>query len=91
MGECKLDEISYHTVKKFDLISSYVGEWAEKIMHFNPKDYECKGIIFIDCMCNCGEYIFKENHELIKGTGLRVIEKLIVVAHQCKNKTIEII
>lgn len=85
-----LDEVSYHTIQKFDLIRDYVVGWSEKIMHFNPTEYNCKGIIYIDCMCNCGEYINKKNGEIIDGTSLKVIEKLIIVAHQCVNKSIEI-
>ncbi|MDR3601417.1 MAG: hypothetical protein P4L49_13210 [Desulfosporosinus sp.] len=41
-----------HTLKKFELISRYVDEWARKILGY-PKS---QGIIYIDCMCNCGMY-----------------------------------
>lgn len=81
-----MDKTSAHTISKFKLISSYTYEWAEKLMNYK----NCEGIIFIDCMCNCGEYIDKSTGEIIKGTGLRVIDNLIKVAYQQKYKIIEV-
>ena len=41
-----------HTIKKFELIESYVETWAQKLLQNNW----CEGIVFIDCMCNSGIY-----------------------------------
>ena len=41
-----------HTIKKFELIESYVKTWAQKLLQ-NPY---CNGIIYIDCMSNSGIY-----------------------------------
>ena len=35
-----------HTIKKFELIESYIETWVQKLLN-NPK---CKRIVFIDCM-----------------------------------------
>lgn len=60
-----------HTLKKFELISRYVDEWARKILGY-PKS---QGIIYIDCMCNCGMY-YDEQGNLIEGTAIRVVKLL---------------
>lgn len=60
-----------HTIKKFELLSSYVAEWSRKILGY-PKS---NGIIYIDCMCNCGMY-YDEKGNLIEGTAIRVIKLL---------------
>ena len=36
-----------HTIKKFELIESYIETWVQKLLN-NPK---CKRIVFIDCIC----------------------------------------
>jgi len=60
-----------HTLKKFELISRYVDEWSRKILG-HPKS---QGIIYIDCMCNCGMY-YDEQDNLIEGTAIRVVKLL---------------
>lgn len=60
-----------HTIKKFELISRYVDEWARKILGY-PKS---QGIIYIDCMCNCGIY-YDEQGNFIEGTAIRVVKLL---------------
>lgn len=47
-----ISRASPHTIKKFELIESYIETWAQKLMN-NPA---CNGLIFIDCMCNSGVY-----------------------------------
>jgi hypothetical protein len=47
-----VSKASPHTIKKFELIESYVKSWAQKLM----QNSYCNGIIFIDCMCNSGVY-----------------------------------
>ena len=66
-----------HTIKKFELIESYVDEWARKILGYegNPVYGKPKGVIFIDCMCNSGMY-FDVNGSLVEGTPLRVAKRL---------------
>ena len=45
-----ITEAAPHTIKKFELIESYVDEWARKILGFG----QSKGVIHIDCMSNSG-------------------------------------
>lgn len=60
-----------HTLKKFEVISRYVDEWARKILGYAKS----QGIIYIDCMCNCGLY-YDEQGNLIEGTAIRVVKLL---------------
>ena len=60
-----------HTIKKFELISHYVDEWARKILGYDKS----AGIIYIDCMCNCGVY-YDEDGTLIDGTAILVVKAL---------------
>jgi three-Cys-motif partner protein len=60
-----------HTIKKFELISHYVDEWARKILGYDKS----AGIIYIDCMCNCGVY-YDEDGSLIDGTAILVVKAL---------------
>lgn len=48
--------IGKHSLYKFELIEAYVTSWAEKLLNFQ----KCKELVFIDCMSNCGEYVFGE-------------------------------
>ena len=41
-----------HTVKKFELIETYIKAWAQILL----QNDNCNGVIFIDCMCNSGVY-----------------------------------
>lgn len=74
-----------HTVKKFELIESYVETWAQKLLN-TPK---CEGIVFIDCMCNSGVYQ-NEKDETVYGTPVRVARKLRDAAGQYPSKQIYI-
>ena len=56
---------SLHTQKKFELIEKYNMPWAQKLM----KNPICKGLVFIDCMCNRGLY-HDDNGEIIEGTPI---------------------
>lgn len=70
-----------HTIKKFELISRYVEEWAWKILNY-PKS---QGVVYIDCMCNCGVY-YDENGTLIDGTALRVVKMLDGIVQKYAQK-----
>ena len=66
-----------HTIKKFELIEHYVDEWARKILGFNGAGglEGSKGIIYIDCMSNCGMY-YDIDGNLVEGTAIRVAKRL---------------
>ena len=66
----KIEKISEHTIKKFELLEKYVYEWAVKLLNYG----ECKTLIYIDCMCNNGEYIYGK--EIILGSGPRIVKTL---------------
>lgn len=55
-----------HTVKKFDLISTYILGWAPKLLNIPS----CDGVVLIDCMCNSGVYVDIDNRE-VYGTPVR--------------------
>lgn len=74
-----------HTIKKFELVAAYVETWAQKLLQ-NPA---CKGIIFIDCMCNSGVYTDDSGNEVL-GTPIRVARILRNAAGQYSNKKIYI-
>lgn len=74
---------SPHTIKKFELIEAYVASWAQILLQ-NPY---CKGIVFIDCMCNSGVYQ-DEAGEIVYGTPIRVSRILRDVAGQYPKKKI---
>lgn len=87
MASKKKDEIiseaSFHTIKKFDLIESYVKSWAPKLLNNNY----CKNLVFIDCMCNSGEYIDKDNNKVF-GTPVRVAKSLLEYSKAYPSKNI---
>lgn len=72
-----------HTIKKFELVETYIETWAQKLLQ-NPA---CKGIIFIDCMCNSGVYEDDSGNEVF-GTPIRVSRILRDVAGQYPRKKI---
>jgi three-Cys-motif partner protein len=80
-----ISKASPHTIKKFELIEEYIKSWAQKLMLTDS----CNGLIFIDCMCNCGVYT-NDAGEIVKGTALRVSEALLNVARLYPNKTVQI-
>lgn len=45
------EKIGDHTIKKFELVSEYAKGWAHKILGYS----QSAGLIYIDCMCNCGK------------------------------------
>ena len=77
---------SPHTVKKFELIESYIYAWAQTRVEddFNNE------IVFIDCMCNSGIYKDSIDGTIIKGTPLRIVEILRGVARSNPDKSIQI-
>lgn len=73
-----------HTIKKFELISHYVDEWSRKILGYEKS----AGIIYIDCMCNCGVY-YDEDGRLIDGTAILVVKALDeIIANYSGKKAI---
>lgn len=55
-----------HTIKKFDLIATYISGWAPKLLNIP----NCDGVVFIDCMCNSGVYVDIYDREVC-GTPVR--------------------
>lgn len=78
--------VSPHTVKKFELIESYIQTWAQK----RVADDSCNEIVVIDCMCNSGIYRDSIDGTIVKGTPLRIVEILRSVAQSNPNKCIQI-
>lgn len=87
MSSANNDEVisraSPHTIKKFELIETYVKTWAQKLLN----NQYCNGLVFIDCMCNSGEY-YDDNHQQVFGTAVRVSKVLREAAGQYPNKQI---
>lgn len=72
-----------HTIKKFELIESYVKAWAQKLLQ-NPY---CNSIVYIDCMSNSG--IYKDiNENRVLGSPIRVARTLRDAAGQYPSKKI---
>lgn len=61
------EKIGDHTIKKFELVSEYAKGWAHKILGYS----QSAGLIYIDCMCNCGKY-YDNNGNIVEGTAIRV-------------------
>lgn len=80
-----ISEAKPHTIKKFELIETYIKSWAQKLMN-NPS---CNGIIFIDCMCNSGVYKDDEGN-VVYGTPIRVANALLEVARTYDTKLVEL-
>ena len=74
-----------HTIKKFELIEKYVEAWTHKLL----QNKACQGLLFIDCMCNSGEYI-DEHGNKVYGTPIRIAKILRDAAGQYPNKQIDI-
>ena len=81
-----ISKASPHTVKKFELIETYIKSWAQKLM----LNTACSGIVFIDCMCNSGVYRSTLDDTIVEGTPVRVAKALLDVAHTYDHKTVEI-
>ena len=76
--------IGKHSVHKFDLIENYVKSWSQKLMN----NQFCSELVFIDCMCNCGEYICDGKQVL--GTPVRIANLLRDVSFQYPHKKISL-
>jgi len=74
-----------HTVKKFELIETYIKSWAQKLMLTSS----CSGIIFIDCMCNSGVYR-DDDEKTVYGTPIRVANALLDVARTYTDKQVHL-
>lgn len=74
-----------HTVKKFELIETYIKSWAQKLMLTD----KCNGLIFIDCMCNSGVYKDDEGNT-VYGTPIRVANALLDVARTYTDKQVHL-
>lgn len=87
MGSSNNNELisraSPHTQKKFELIEKYIMPWAQKLMN----NTSCKGLVYIDCMCNSGLY-HDDNGAMIEGTPLRVAHILRDIAGQYPFKQV---
>lgn len=75
-----ISPIAPHTVKKFELICNYVDGWARKILGFEKS----KGVIYIDCMSNSG--VYTQEGKIVKGTAIRVAEKMNDIIASYPNK-----
>lgn len=80
-----IEQVSPHTIKKFELIEKYVEAWAHKLLQYP----NCQGLVFIDCMCNSGEYVDDDGQQIF-GTPVRVAKYLRNVAGQYPNKQIDV-
>lgn len=74
-----------HTVKKFELIETYIKSWAQKLMLTDS----CSGIVFIDCMCNSGVYR-EDDGSIVYGTPIRVAKALLEVARTYADKQVHL-
>ncbi|WP_307761006.1 three-Cys-motif partner protein TcmP [uncultured Phascolarctobacterium sp.] len=78
-----ISKASPHTIKKFELIETYIKSWAQILM----QNEKCNGLIFIDCMCNSG--IYQDDYgNLVEGTPIRVAKALRDVARRYEDKQI---
>ena len=80
-----VSEAKPHTIKKFELIERYVEEWMHKLLNNSL----CEKLIFIDCMCNSGEY-YDVNGNTVMGTGVRVADSLYNASYQYPTKDIHV-
>lgn len=81
-----VSKASPHTIKKFELIEKYVEGWMHKLLNYE----KCEKLVFIDCMCNSGEYL-DEDDKSIMGTAVRVANSLYKVASQYSSKEIHLV
>lgn len=75
--------IADHTIDKFKLVSKYATGWARKILGYDKSG----GLIFIDCMCNCGVYYDKDMN-IIEGTAVRVAREINNINMQYQKSAI---
>lgn len=74
-----------HTIKKFELIETYIKSWAQRLMLTDS----CSGIVFIDCMCNSGVYR-DDDGNIVHGTPIRVANALLEVARTYTDKQVHL-
>ena len=67
-----MDKFVPHRIKKFELISRYVNDWAHKILGWQKS----QGLVYIDCMSNCGVYKDDFEETTVEGTAVRVVRVL---------------
>ncbi len=78
-----ISPIKPHTLKKIEIITKYVDSWARKILEFEGS----LGLVYIDCMSNCGVY-YDENNAEVEGTAIRVAKLLNQIAQNYPNKKV---
>lgn len=78
----KYEKIGEHTIKKFELVSKYVEGWARKILGYEKS----VGLVYIDCMCNCGKY-FDAKGNVVEGTALRVAKFINTINEKYKKNS----
>lgn len=67
-----IDELTHEgTKKKIEFIEAYVKSWFHKILLNSFTPYE--GVIFIDCMSNCGVYSL-DKKSIVEGSSYRVLD-----------------
>lgn len=74
-----------HTIKKLELIEEYVKTWAHKLLQCRY----CSTLVFVDCMCNSGEYIDDFGNQ-VWGTPVRVSDYLSKIARNYPKNNIEL-
>ena len=79
-----ISDLHPHTLKKFEIIETYIKSWAQKLMLTDG----CSGIVFIDCMCNSG--VYHDNGRIVYGTPIRVANVLLDVARSYTGKQVHI-
>lgn len=79
------DTAKPHSIKKFEMISSYTDAWARKILGFQKSE----GLVYIDCMSNCGYYL-DDNSNMVEGTAIKVVKALEKLSENYPQKTIDI-
>lgn len=80
-----ISKASPHTIKKFELIETYIKSWAQILM----LNSSSTGIIFIDCMCNSGVYR-DDNGNIVYGTPIRVANALVDVSRTYVDKQVHL-
>lgn len=80
-----IDTISPHTIKKFELIASYVQAWVQKLL----QNERCTGLVYIDCMSNSGEYRDQDGKQIF-GSPIRVAKILRDAAGTYYRKNIDL-
>lgn len=88
MSKFEIGSAAQHTIKKIELVTKYVESWAQKLLN-NPK---CEKLVFIDCMCNCGEYKERNNEDnILKGTPYHVAKYFFDIASNYSPKKLYVV